>query len=145
MNKFFRWLLLLEACEIRTRLTKKEILKRIEALSRPEYGEYYGSASEDGFTVGEKPFKQFLGGHSQNSLAPVATARIGDGDGVRTVSVVIGMHPLVRLLFLPVYLISLLTVILFPLMLAVLHFAFRKPARALKEAIEAAVTMECDP
>ncbi len=136
MNKFLQRLFLFEKCEIKTKLSKKEILKKIDSFADPEYTYYYGSISEDGFFIAEKNIKHFTGGHSQNSFAPVAKAKITESDGMTTVSMVIRMNLLVLILFAPIYFISLLTVFFFPFMLILLYFAFVKPAKRLKEAIE---------
>ena len=136
MNKFLQRLFLYEKYEIKTKLSKREILKKIDSFADPEYTDYYGGISEDGFFIAEKNRKHFTGGHSQNSFAPVAKAKITDSDGMTTVSMVIRMNLLVLILFAPIYIISLLTVVLFPFMLILLHFAFVKPAKRLKEKIE---------
>ena len=53
-----------------------------------------------------------------------------------TISMVIRMNLLVLVILAPIYIISLITVVLFPFMLLLLHFAFFKPSKRLKEAIE---------
>jgi len=136
MNQFVQRLLLFEKCEIQTKLSKKEILQKIDAFADPQYSDYYGNVSEDGFFVAEKNIKTFAGGHSQNSFAPVAKAKITEKEGVTTVSMVIRMKLLVLILFAPIYIISLLTVVLFPLVLILLYFTFVKPAKRLKNSIE---------
>ncbi len=136
MNKFLQRLLLFEKCEIKTKLSKNEILKKIDSFADPEYTDYYGSISEDGFFIAEKNRKYFTGGHSQNSFAPVAKAKITESDGMTTVSMVIRMNLLVLILFAPIYFVSLLTGVLFPFMLILLHFVFVKPTKRLKEKID---------
>ena len=125
-----------EKCEIKTKLSKKVILKKIDSWADPEYTDYYGSISEGGFFIAEKNRKYFTGGHIQNPFAPVATAKITESEGMTTVSMVIRMNLLVLILFAPIYIISLLTVVLFPFMLILLYYAFIKPAKRLKETIE---------
>lgn len=136
MNKFLQRLFLFEKYEIETRLSKKEILKKIDSFADPEYTDYCGSISEEGFFIAEKIRKSFTGGRSQNPFAPVANAKITEMDGMTTVSLVIRMNLLTLILFAPIYLMSLITVILFPFMLLLTHFAFFKPAKRLKEALE---------
>lgn len=136
MNRFVQRLLLYEKCEIQTKLSKKEILRRIDSFADPQYSDYYANVSDEGFCVAEKNIKTLAGGHSQNSFAPVAKAKITEKEGVTTVSMVIRMNLLVLILFAPIYVISLLTVVLFPLMLILLHFFFVKPAKRLKISIE---------
>lgn len=142
MNKTLQRLFLFEKCEIKTGLSKKEILKKIGSFADPEYTDYYGNISEDGFFVTGKNGKYFTGGHSHNSFAPVAKAKITENDGMTTVSMVIRMKLLVLILFAPIYIISLLTVVLFPFMLVLLHFAFVRPAKRLKEKIEDILTAD---
>ncbi len=136
MNKHIQRLFLFEKFEIQTKLSKQEILKRIKSFADPEYTDYYGSVSEDGFFVAEKNRKHFAGGHTQNSFAPVAKAKIEEKDGISTVSVVLRMNILVLILFAPIYFISLMLVLPFPIMLIAVYFAFVKPAKRLKEALE---------
>lgn len=136
MNKFFQRLFLYEKSEIKTKLSKREILKKIDSFADPEYTDYYGGISEDGFFIAEKSRKYFIGGHSHNSFAPVAKAKITECDGMTTVSMVIRMNLLVLIFFAPIYITSLLTVVLFPFMRLILHFAFVMPAKRLKEKIE---------
>ena len=136
MNKTLQRLLLFEKCEIKTRLSKKEILKKIDSFADSKYTDYYGRISDDGFTIVEKNRKHFAGGHSHNSFAPVVKAKITEGDGMTTISMVTRMNLLVLVILVPIYIISLITVVLFPFMLLLLHFAFFKPSKRLKEAIE---------
>lgn len=136
MHKFVQRLLLFEKCEIQTKLSKKEILQRIDSFADPRYTDYYGKVSDEGFYITEKNIKTFAGGHSQNSFAPVAKAKITEKEGIATVSMVIRMNLLVLILFAPIYVISLLTVVLFPFMLLLLYFFFVKPAKRLKTSIE---------
>lgn len=136
MNKHIQRLLLFEKFEIKTKLSKKEILKKIESFAAPEYTDYYGSVSESGFFIAEKNRKHFAGGHTQNSFAPIARAKIDEKDGISSVSVVLRMNILVLILFVPIYLISLLLIVPFPIMLIVLYFAFIKPAKRLRETLE---------
>lgn len=142
MNKFLQRLFLFEKCEMKTKRSKKEILKKMDSFTDPAYTDYYGNISEDGFFVAEKSRKHFTGGHSHNSFAPVAKAKITESDGMTTVSMVIRMKLLVLILFAPIYIISLFTVVLFPFMLILLHFAFVKPAKRLKEKIKDILTAD---
>ena len=117
-------------------MPKKRILKKIGSFVDPEYNNYYGWTSEDGFVIAEKNMKHYIGGHSQNSFAPVARAKITESDGMTTISMVIRMNIFVMFVIVPLYLISLFTVVLFPFMHILLHFAFFKPAKRLKETVE---------
>ena len=136
MNKHIQHLLLFEKIEIQTKLSKKEILEKIESFADPDYTDYYGSVADDGFFIAEKSRKTFAGGHTQNSFAPIARAKIDERDGITSVSVVLRMNLLVLILFAPIYFISLLLIVPFPIMLIILYFAFVKPAMRLKETLE---------
>lgn len=136
MNKHIQHLLLFEKIEIQTNLSKKEILKKVESFADPDYTEYYGSVSDNGFFIAEKNRKAFAGGHTLNCFAPIAWAKIDEQNGISSVSVVLRMHILVLLFFAPIYLISLLLIVPFPIILVILYFSFIKPAKRLKEALE---------
>ena len=136
MNKHIQHLLLFEKLEIQSNLSKKEILKRIESFADADLTDYYGSVSDNGFSVTQKSRKRFAGGYTQNSFAPVASAKIDESEGISSVSVIIRMNMLVLILFAPIYLISLLLIVPFPIMLVVLYFSFMKPAKKLREALE---------
>ncbi len=140
LNKFFQRLLLFEKFEIQTKLSKQQILNKVKSFADPEYTDYYGSISECGFFIGEKYIKQSAFVRTRNSFAPVAKAKIIEKDGMSTVSIVIRMHLLPLILFAPVYLMSLITVVLFPFAWLLLHFTFVKPAKKLKQEIENLLT-----
>jgi len=140
MNQFFQRLFLFEKCEIQTKLSKQQILNRVKSFADFEDADYYCSVLEDRFFIGEKSRKHFVGGHSQNSFAPVATAKITEKDGSTTVSMVLRMNLLVLILFVPFYVLSLLTIVLFPLVWVLLYFAFVKPTKRLKQLIENLLT-----
>ena len=136
MNKFFQKLFLFEKCEMKTKLSKQEILNRVTSFVDYEHTDYYGSVSECGFFIGERNRKHFTGGHTQTSFAPVAKAKIIEENGVTTVSMVLRMHLLVLILFIPIYIALSLTIVLFPFVWILLYFAFVKPAKKLKLSIE---------
>lgn len=138
MHKLLQHLLLFEKFEIQTKLPKREILRRMESLMDPDYSDYGGSVSEGGFWIYEKNQKTYAGGRSHNSFAPVATAAITEGGegGLTVISGVLRMNLLVQIVFVPIYLISLLFIFPFLIELLILHFAFWKPAKGLKEHLE---------
>ena len=131
---------LFEKFEIQTKLSNSEILKKVNSFLDFDYTDYYGSVSENGFLIVEKYMKQIPGGHSHNSLAPIAKAKIIEKDGLSTVSVVLKPNIIVLILFASLNLISLLSIVLFPLMLLFVHFAFVKPAKRLRGFIEDLLT-----
>ena len=136
MNKFFQRLFLFEKCEIQTKLSKQQVLKRVESFADPKYTDYYGRISENGFFVAEKSIKHHSFLRTHNSFVPVARGKVTEKDGGTTVSMVLRMQLLVWILFIPVYIVSFLSVFLFPLFWLVLYFAFVKPSKRLKQSIE---------
>lgn len=135
MNKFFQRLLLFEKFEVKTKLKKQEVLQKVSSFADPAYTDYYGMVSENGFFLAEKNVK-YSGGHTQNPFAPIARAKIDENEGITSVSVVLRMNILTLIVFVPIYLLSLLLIVTFPIMLLILHFTFVKPARKLKETLE---------
>ena len=136
MKKIVQHLCLFEKFEIQTKLSRKEILKKIDSFADPEYTDYYGSVSENGFFIAEKNRKHFAFARTQNSFAPIAKATIEEKEGYSTISGVLRMNALALILFAPIYLISLLLIVPFPIMLIILRVAFFKPAKRLREALE---------
>ena len=136
MNKHLQRLFLFEKLVIETKLSKKEILKKIESFADPEYTDYYTSVSEDGFFIAEKNIKSNGAGFSKNSFAPIAKAKIEEKDGITSVKVLLRMNILVLVLFAPIYFLSLILIFPFPIMLIIMYFAFVKPSERLKETLE---------
>ena len=139
MNKFIQKLLLIEKFEIKTKLPKAEILKRVESFADLEYTDYYGVVWENGFWIAEKSRKHFPGGHTKNPFVPIARGKITEEDGFSTVSVTIRMYAAVMALLVPICFFCLALVLPFLLLCVLLHFAFVKPSKRLKEAIESLV------
>ena len=140
MKKFIQRLFLFHKYSIQTNLSKQQILDRVKSFTNDKYTDYYGSASECGFFIGEKNIKHSSFIHTRNSFAPVAKGTIVENGEVTTVSITTRMHILVLILFAPFYFISLLTVVLFPFMLLLLHFTFVRPQKRLEEEIENLLT-----
>jgi len=136
MNKVIQRLFLFNKYSIQTKLSKQQILDRVKSFVDDKYTDYYGSISEYGFFIGEKPIKHSEFIHTKNSFAPVAKGTIIERSEVTTVSVITRMHLLALILFAPLYIISLFTVVLFPFMLLLLHFAFVRPQKRLEQEIE---------
>lgn len=136
MNKFIQRLLFLEKYQIQTKLSKQQILNRVKSFVDTEDTGYYGGVSENGFFVGEKFIKHSAFVRTQNSFAPIAKATIVENEGITTVSIVIRMHLIPLIVFIPMHIMFLLTIVLFPLELLILYFCFVKPAKRLKQEIE---------
>lgn len=133
MNNFLQRLCLVRKFQFRTKLQRNEILARVNSLTEPFASDYYGYVWENGFRIYEKHRKHFFGGSTKNSFAPSVTAVIFEEDGVSLVSCTAHLHPLVMVLFVPIYLCAALTVVFFPAVHLLLHFAFFKPAKRLQE------------
>lgn len=136
MNKHIQHLFLFEKLDIQTKLSKKAIHRRVRDFVEFESDDYYGKISDDGFSVFEKSIKRFWWGHTKNSFAPMAKAKIDEKDGYTTVSVVFRMHPIIIVLFVPMYILFVLTVILLPLLLGLLYVFFFRRIKKLKGILE---------
>jgi hypothetical protein len=136
MHKIFQNLFLFEKFEIQTKLSKQEVLKKIDFFLTHEYTDYYGRISDNDFFIAGKNRKHYTGGFSRNSFAPIAKATVTQKEDITVISGVLRMNLLVLIIFIPIYLLSLLLIFPFPFMLVILHFCFFKPAKRLKEALE---------
>lgn len=146
VNKFFQRLFLFEKIEIQTKLSRAEVLDRIDSFCRIDSyngytdSDYYGSVSYDGFFVAEKNRKFNGAGYTHNSFAPVMSAKVDERDGMTVISGVLRMNTITLIPFSVLYLLFLLTVVLFPILHIILHFAYFRPAKRLKEKIEEILT-----
>ncbi len=136
LKKFFQSFLPFQKFEIQTKLPKREILYRVDDFADPEYTDYYGHITDNGFVIAEKCMKHLTFGHSHNSFAPVATAKITEKDGISSVKGVLRMRIFCLFIFIPIYLMSLITLVLFPFMYLLMYFAFVRPANKLKKELE---------
>ena len=142
MNKFFQRLLLFETVEIQTKLSRAEVLDRIDSFCRVDSyngytdSDYYGWVSFDGFFIAEKNSKFNGAGYTHNSFAPVMRAKVDEREGITVISGVLRMNTFTLIPFSVLYLLFLLTIILFPILHVILHFAYFRPAKRLKEKIE---------
>ena len=132
--------MLFKKCEIKTKLSKQQISDKIKDFADAECKDYYASASDNGFFIGEKPIKHSAFVHTRNSFAPVAKAKMIEENGITTVSLTTRMHLLALILFYPIYFASLITVVFYPLVLLLLRFAFFKPMAKLEEALKNLLT-----
>ena len=132
-------LFLFHRFRLQTKLTKEEILKRVERFVIESKSDYDGWGKNDGFTIVEKPFKSFmLFGGFRNSFAPVAVAKIVEAHGVTTVSCLLRMNIIIQILMVPIYLSMFFYVFMAPvslIFLVLLHCAFFHPAKRLKKAL----------
>ena len=136
MKKILKRLFLFNKYSIQTKLSKQQILDRVKSFADPEYTDYYSGTSERGFFIGEKFIKHSEFIHTRNSFAPIAKGTIVENNGVTTVSIITRMHLLTLIPFSIIYVVSLLTVVLFPFVLLLLHFAFVRPQKRLEQEIE---------
>lgn len=131
MNKHIQRLFLFEKYEIRTKIPKREILRKVRDFADSD-PDYYGSISENGFFIAEHYIRSIPGGRVHNSFAPIAKATVTEEDGTRIVSIVFRMHILVIILFAPFYFLSLLTLVTFPFMWLLMYIAFIRPVKRFK-------------
>jgi len=162
MRNFLLSLLPFKRRRLVTKLSKERVLKKAADITDKEYGEYLGGASDNGFTVAEKWYKNYGFGHSRNSFAPVANGRVYERDGETHIELFVRMNIIVLAFFSIFYIISavlflfgvvgvviffvsgfaislsesLLLMVMLPIMLTVLQFAFKRPARRLIERLE---------
>ena len=138
--KLLRRLLLFDIFEFRTKLPAREVLARIASFGDPAHSDYNARITEQGFTLYEKPFRHSGGTTVQNSFAPVVRGFVSEEDGLTTVSGLIRMNLLVLIPFAIIYLCGLISLVLFPILHILLHFAFYRPAKKLKQKLEKLLT-----
>lgn len=136
MNVFLRTLLLFDKFEIKTKLTPEEIDEKVGYFARIKNDDYYADTEDNGFYIAEKFIKHQGFITSKNSFAPIATAKYKVDEGVTTVSVIIHMRLPVAIIFVPIYLLSLASIVPFPFMLLISYFSFVRPAEKLKDILE---------
>ena len=134
--KIFQTFLPFQKFEIQTKLSKREILHRVDDFADPKYTDYYCHITDNGFVIAEKCLKSLTFGHSKNSFAPVATAEITEKDGISSVKGILRMRIFCLFIFIPIYLISLITLVPFPFTYLLMYFAFIRPANKLKKELE---------
>ena len=135
VKKFLKWLLLFEKFEIKTKLSKNQILKRIESFIDPKYNNCLGAVTDDGFYIFKKSIEYNGGGHTRNSFVPTVRASISETGEITTVSAVLRMNILVWLIVVPIYLFSLFCILPFPIAFTVIYFLYMKPAEDFKESL----------
>ena len=136
MKKIFQRLFLFETFEIKTKLSKRKVLERIEKFTASHHSDYYGKVTENGFCVSSRRRKVFWGGSIHNSFAPLAKATVTEKDGITVVSGVLRMNWLVYAVFIPLYFVSLIYILPFLFVIVLMHFAFFVPAEILREELE---------
>ncbi len=132
MKKILKYLLLYERFEIKTKLTIEEIYKRLETSPHFYGDEYTGKFSEKGFVI-KKRSRKIHFGRSQNSFAPVLTAKFGADNGLTTISAVLRMNLFDQIVFTPIYLLSLICIFPFPVLFLMAYFGFIRPSEKIKE------------
>jgi hypothetical protein len=135
-KKFIQRIFLFEKIVIKTKSSPHNIARNVNLFADPKGTNYYGRADEKGFFVGQK-HRIYNGGiRINNSFAPVARGRITElSDNEREVTVTLRMHAAVLVLFMPMYIASLITLILFPFAYLLAYIGFVRPSRKLKDAI----------
>ncbi|MBQ9802659.1 MAG: hypothetical protein IJW51_06290 [Clostridia bacterium] len=170
MKKLLGWLLPFEKYTIRTKSAKEAVLQQAISVGAFECESYYSRALKNGFVIAEKTVKAFLVGRTQNSFAPVAHVKMREEDGLTVLSVLVRMRVFVCAIFLPLYLLFLLTFLIgitelivgvaggaananeladlpplllpWPILQAVFYIAFKRPAKRMKELLYTLVSHE---
>ena len=135
MNKFFQRLFLFEKYEMKTMLTKDQVKRYIDnnTSPSPRESDYFSVIEWDDIFISEHPVKYYLGGSSKNSFVPIFKGTVQDAERGSVVSGVIRMNIIVHAIVLPIYLLSLLTIVTFPIMYLFLHFSYFKHVKRMKE------------
>ena len=136
MKRILQNLLLFEKFEFKTKMSKERIIKNVSSFADPQYSDHYGYVTDDGFLVGEKHVKIHNHNFSRNNFAPMARAKIEEGDDITVVSGVLRMHIILLLMIAPIYYLSLLTVVAFPIMFLFLYIVYLRPLKRLRVKIE---------
>jgi DNA-binding CsgD family transcriptional regulator len=140
MNKLLQRLFLFEKFEFETKLSKKQILNKITDVYGSGDTYVYTITSEGGFSVARKSMSSASGVSTRNFFAPVAKCTAEEGEDFTRITGILRMKLPVLVIFAPLYLLSMLTLLLFPIVYLVVYFAFIKPAGKLKEELENALT-----
>ena len=135
MNRFLQRLLLHERLEIETKLSEEQIHKRLELFNKTEWPVYYAIDRDDKFYIAESSRKSSIGGFETSQFPSMAKARIRKAKGGHTISVVLGLDPILSVVFLPLYFFFMITLILFPVILLILKHEFWPSLGRLKEQI----------
>ena len=135
MNRFLQRLLLHERLEIETKLSEEQIHKRLELFNKTEWPIYYALDRGDKFYIAEISRKHWMGISETSPFPSMAKARIRKAKGGHTISVVLGLDPILSVVFLPLYFFFMITLILFPVILLILKHEFWPSLGRLKEQI----------
>ena len=135
MNRFLQRLLLHERLEIETKLSEEQIHKRLELFNKTEWPIYYALDRGDKFYIAERSRKSSMGGFETSQFPSWAKARIRKAKNGHTISVVLGLDPILSVVFLPLYFFFMITIILFPVILLILKHEFWPSLGRLKEQI----------
>ena len=142
MNKILRRLLLFDLFEIRAKLPADTVRARVRAMAEAEVPAYSVRMTERGFVLAERDTKAPTEGTARGAFAPIVHAAVTESDGVTTVSGIARMSLQTLIPFAILYVCGLLSLILIPIIHVLLHFAFFKPAKRLRKAIEHAINEE---
>ena len=133
MNRFFQRLLLHERLEIETGLSKQEIHKRLELFNKTEWPYFYAIDRDDKFYITET--RHSSSSFNCTSFPAMAKARIRKTKKGHAISVVLGLHPITSVIFLPLYFFFMITLICFPIIILILKLTFWPSLERVKEQI----------
>ena len=169
MKNIFRFFVPYDKLEITTQMSKDEILKTVESIPHSINEDYRVKTYDDGFSVAEKVYKGGLMG-TRNSFVPVGKAKIHEKDDLCVVSVSLRLLLYVQIfnyIFLLLssfgFLIGVMGIVsscvsafndmellkfsvaclcFLPLYMLLVNFAFRRPAKRMKELLTSLLERE---
>ena len=139
MNKILRRLLLFDLFALRAEMNADTVRERVLAMAEAEDSAYTVKAGARGLTVTEHSASADT---LRGAFAPVVHLSVIEADGATTVSGIARMRLETLIPFGIFYACGLLSLILIPIIHVFLHFAFFKPAKRLRKAIEHAINEE---
>lgn len=147
LNRFVEFILLRKKFEIKTKLPKERVLKKIDGLVNERRGNYYGKVKGDGFFLGMR----FLSHHrlsdslplvfanEKNSFAPVFNATVEERGEITYINGCFRPHLLVYVIYLPIHIFSVLSIVLVPFAL-IFYLGFKYPTKMFKEELDYLLT-----
>ena len=115
MHKYLQRLLFFEKFEFQTKLSKQDVLRRIEPFTRRQYDGYSGRIKEDRFIIARDSLNYSGMIRTRNSFAPVAEATVTEENGITTISGILRLNRFVQIfLYLGYFPMLVLTIFAFP-------------------------------
>ena len=145
LNKFVEFILLREKFEIKTKLPKERVLKKIYELVNEKHNNYYGKVKGDGFFLGLRFLSHYMLSDSlpliytKNSFEPVFNATVEERGEITYISGCFRPHLLEYVTYLPFHIFFVLSIVLVPFAL-IFYLAFKYPTKTFKEELDYLLT-----